>query len=278
MYYAYATQSKDNGKMTNIQVASSTDHEHWKYEGEALPQKPTWASKTQSFWAPDVFFDAKLNKFVMFFSGETDDHVGKAMGVAYSAGPLGPFVDKGEPLMKGPSSHCIDPKGFVDPKTGKHMLYWGSDFEPLRVQEMTDDWSALKPGSTPTVVVLPGQDKTYSKLVEGSWLDYYKGTYYLYYSGDYCCGMGANYAVMIAKASSPFGPFMRLGESNGSLNSTILVKDSIYTAPGHNSIFQDEKGRRFIAYHAIELAHREKGRVMCISPIVYKNGWPVVTK
>ena len=141
---------------------------------------------------------------------------------------------------------------------------------------MIDDWSAFKPGTTATAIVYPGKDKTYSNLVEGSWLDYYKGTYYLYYSGDNCCGAKANYAVMIAKADNPQGPFIRLGESNQSLNSVILEKDAIYTAPGHNSIFQDEKGKRFIAYHAIEIAHKEKGRVMCISPVQYKNGWPVV--
>ncbi|HMG10673.1 MAG TPA: family 43 glycosylhydrolase, partial [Mucilaginibacter sp.] len=201
---------------------------------------------------------------------------GKCLAVAYADNPLGPFIDKGEPLLKGTSFHCIDPKGFVDPKTGKHLLYWGSDFEPLRVQEMTDDWSAFKPGTSPTAIVYPGKDKTYSNLVEGSWLDYDKGTYYLYYSGDNCCGDKANYAVMIAKAGNPFGPFVRLGESNHSLNSAILEKDAIYTAPGHNSIFQDEKGMKFIAYHAIEIAHKEKGRVMCISPVQYKNGWPVV--
>ena len=277
-YYAYATQGRSNGKMVNIQMASSADGWHWKYEGDALPQKPKWASNTQSFWAPDVFFDAGLNKFVMIFSADPNELTGKCLAVAYADKPLGPFIDKGEPLLKGSSFHCIDPKGFVDPKTGKHLLYWGSDFEPLRVQEMTADWSALKKGTTAKAIVYPGKDKTYSNLVEGSWLDYDHGTYYLYYSGDNCCGDKANYAVMIAKASDPFGPFIRLGESNGTLNSVILEKDSVYTAPGHNSIFQDEKGHRFIAYHAIEITHKEKGRVMCISPIQYKNGWPVVGK
>lgn len=277
-YYAYATQGGNNGKTMNIQVASSADGRVWKYEGDALPQKPNWASNTHNFWAPDVFFDAKLNKFVMIFSADPNELTGKCLAVAYADNPLGPFIDKGEPLLKGKGFRCIDPKGFVDPKTGKHLLYWGSDFEPLRVQEMTDDWSAFKAGTSPVSVVYPGKDKTYSNLIEGSWLDYYKGTYYLYYSGDNCCGDKANYAVMIAKAPNPFGPFVRLGERNKTLNSAILEKDETYTAPGHNSIFQDEKGNRFIAYHAIEIAHKEKGRVMCISSIQYKNGWPVVIK
>lgn len=277
-YYAYATQSRNNGKTINIQVASSFDHQQWKYEGDALPQKPKWASNTQNFWAPDVFFDAKLKKFVMFFSADPDGLTGKCLGVAYADNPLGPFTDKGEPLLCGSGFQNIDPKGFTDPKSGKHLLYWGSDFQPLKVQEMTDDWSAFKPGTKPKPIVYPGKDKTYSNLIEGSWLDYNKGIYYLYYSGDNCCGEKANYAVMIARASNPLGPFERLGEVNRSLNSTILEKDSVYLAPGHNSIFKDEKGKKWIAYHAIERSHKEKGRVMCINRITYKNGWPVVLK
>ena len=277
-YYAYATQSRNNGKTVNIQVASSTDHQHWKYEGDALPQKPKWASNTQSFWAPDVFFDAKLNKFVLFFSADPNELTGKCLGVAYADNPLGPFTDKGEPLLCGSGFRNIDPKGIVDPKSGKHLLYWGSDFQPLKVQEMTDDWSAFKPGSTAKAIVYPGKDKTYSNLIEGSWLDYDKGMYYLYYSGDNCCGAKANYAVMVARASNPTGPFERLGEANHSLNSAILEKDSVFLAPGHNSVFQDKKGRKWIAYHAIERSHKEKGRVLCINRIVYKNGWPIVLK
>lgn len=278
-YYAYATQAPGaDGRMINIQVAWSTDHEHWTYAGDALPQKPSWASNTQSFWAPDVFFDAKLKKFVMFFSADPNELSGKWMGIAYADNPLGPFTDRGTPLMKGPSFQCIDPKAFTDPKTGKHFLYWGSDFQPLRVRKMKDDWSDFKEDSQATVVVEPGKDKSYSNLIEGSWLDYDNGTYYLYYSGDNCCGAGANYAVMIAKADNPLGPFVRLGERNQTLNSAILIKDAVYTAPGHNSIFTDEKGNKFIAYHAIEIAHKEKGRVMCISPVKYQNGWPLVTK
>lgn len=277
-YYAYATQSQTNGKTVNIQIASSSDHQHWKYEGDALPKKPKWASNTQGFWAPDVFFDNRLNKFVMFFSADPNELTGKCLGVAYADNPLGPFKDKGEPLLCGSGFRNIDPKGFVDPKTGKHLLYWGSDFQPLKVQEMTDDWSVFKPGTSPKAIVYPGKDKSYSNLIEGSWVDYQNGFYYLYYSGDNCCGINANYAVMVARASNPLGPFERLGEANHSLNSAILVKDSLYLAPGHNSIFTDKKGKKWIAYHAIEKSHPEKGRVMLINPVIYKNGWPLVIK
>ncbi|MDQ2719460.1 MAG: family 43 glycosylhydrolase [Bacteroidota bacterium] len=56
-YYAYSTQGRHDGKMNNIQVTSSKDLFNWKYEGDALLQKPPWASNTQSFWTPDVLYD-----------------------------------------------------------------------------------------------------------------------------------------------------------------------------------------------------------------------------
>src|ERR1044072_2227519 len=72
-YYAYATQTLYNGKTINIQVASSPDLQHWTILGDALPQKPSWASTTQDFWAPHVLYDSSMKKYVMFYSAESDE-------------------------------------------------------------------------------------------------------------------------------------------------------------------------------------------------------------
>lgn len=285
-YYAYATQGSYNGKMSNIQTASSKDLYNWKYEGDALPQKPVWANHTQDFWAPHVFYDSLISQYVMFFCAKSNDTASdKCIGVAFADKPTGPFVDKGTPLIVGKGFSEIDPMVFIDPATGKKLLYWGSGFMPLRVRELTDDWKAFKEGSVPKPLIFPGSEKNYTALIEGAWVDYYGGKYYLYYSGDNCCGSKANYAVMVAKADSAAGPFKRLGEVNGTGSSVILEKDSQWIAPGHNSIVKDKKGNRWIAYHAITKDTFEAGklsgadnvsRVFCIKPIVYKNGWPLV--
>ena len=288
-YYAYATQGRHEGKMNNIQVAFSKDLLNWKYEGDALPQKPVWASNTQDFWAPDVQYDSSRKGFVMFYCAKSDDTAyDKCIGVAFSKNPTGPFIDKGTPIIQGKGFADIDPKAIVDPQTGKKILYWGSGFEPIKVRELTDDWKNFKEGSVATPVVFPGKEISYSKLIEGAWMDYHHGKYYLYYSGDNCCGDGANYAVMVARADNAFGPFERLGEANGTGSSVILKKDSVWFAPGHNSIVKDKNGNSWIAYHAIWRTEAEKEkqnhrnkyvrRVMCIEPLVYKNGWPVVER
>ena len=288
-YYAYATQGTYEGKMNNIQVATSKDLFHWKYLGDALPQKPTWASNTQSFWAPDVLYDPSIKQYVMYYSAKNNDtSVNMCTGVAFSKNPAGPFIDKGSPILQGKGFSNIDPMAMIDPKTGKKILYWGSDFAPIQVRELNGNWKSFKEGSTATPVLLPDKEKEYSKLIEGAWVDYHDGKYYLYYSGDFCCGDNANYAVMVARSDNAFGPFEGLDEANGTNSSVILEKDSSWFAPGHNSIVKDNKGNLWIAYHAIwpnEAAMaREEGkdkyvrRVMCIEPVVFKNGWPVVKK
>ena len=288
-YYAYATNSMHDGKMINIQIASSKDLFNWKYEGDALPQKPDWASKTQRFWAPDVLYDSTTSEYVMFYSAENNDtSLNMGIGVAFSKNPTGPFHDSGKPILQGKDFKNIDPMAMIDPQTGKRLLYWGSDFAPIKVRELNDDWNTFKEGTIATSVMFPGKEKDYTKLIEGAWVDYHDGRYYLYYSGDNCCGDNANYAVMVARSENAFGPFERLGEANGTGSSVILQKDSTWTAPGHNSIFKDNDGNSWIAYHAIwkNEAETEKAkhenkyvrRVMCIEPVIYKNEWPIVEK
>jgi GH43 family beta-xylosidase len=288
-YYAYATNGMNNGKMNNIQIATSTDLSNWKYEGDALPQKPLWASHTQRFWAPDVLYDSSISEYVMFYSAQNNDtSLNMCIGVAFSKNPTGPFHDSGKPILQGKDFKNIDPMAMIDPQTGKRLLYWGSDFAPIKIQELNDDWKSCREGTVAKPIMFPGKEKDYTKLIEGAWVDYHDGKYYLYYSGDNCCGDHANYAVMVARADKAFGPFETLGEANGTGSSVILQKDSIWTAPGHNSIFKDNAGKPWIAYHAIwkNEAEKEKAkhdnkyvrRVMCIEPVIYENGWPVIEK
>lgn len=274
-YYAYATQGK-----SNIQAARSLDLQHWEILPDVLPVRPNWANK--HFWAPHVIFDPGIKKYVLFYSGESiDEKTGKCLGVAYADSPEGPFVDKGSPLLCGKSFINIDPMAIIDPKTNKKLLYWGSDSKPLKVQEMTEDWSDFSPNSKPINLVWAKGEKNYTHLIEGSWLDIDNGQYYLYYSGDNCCGVNANYAVLVARSNSALGPFEPMGQHLPSKSSVILEKDNEWIAPGHNSIFTDKDGNKWIAYHAIKADPTDPkkvsgGRVMLIKRISYKDGWPVV--
>ena len=278
-YYAYATNGSIEGKHYNLPVAVSKDLQEWKIAGDALPQKPNWATK--DFWAPHVLFDPALNQYVLFYSGEKGENTGKCLGVAFSDTPVGPFIDKGSPLVCGSGFVNIDPFAFVDPKSNKKLLYWGSAHESIRVQELSDDWRSFKKDSEPAFLIHPHQEKNYDRLIEGAWVDYYNGEYYMYYSGDNCCGPNANYAVLVAKSKSAFGPFTTMAKGKGIESSALVRKDENWLAPGHNSIFRDKKGQAYIAYHAIPISTTDNiqtygTRVMLIKPLTYKKGWPFV--
>jgi len=285
-YYAYATQTKRGDRWVNIQLARSTDLTHWRLLGDALPVKPGWASKTQDFWAPHVVRGG--NKYIMYYSAKpdtSDERHGLCLGVATARSPRGPFRDIGRPLQCGPGFVNIDPMEYDDPTTGKHLLYWGSGFEPIKVQELARDMISFARGSAPKDLVWPNPAKdAFPVLVEGSWVIRRGGYYYLFYSGDNCCGTKANYAVMVARSKSATGPFETLEQATGKPHSIILEKRGHWVAPGHNSIVTDRAGRDWIVYHAVDDRRpREKAsddlntrRVMLIDRILWRDGWPVI--
>ncbi len=223
----------------------------------------------------------------MYYSAESnDENIGKCLGVAVSNSPEGPFVDKGEPLFCGKGFVNIDPMAFDDPATGKKLLYWGSGFEPIKVRELTRDRLNFKKDSKTVNVVYPKKDKDYNNLIEGAWVIKRNGNYYLFYSGDNCCGENAHYAVMVARGETADGPFTRYGEVNGTGSSVILEQKGDWLAPGHNSIIQDDNKQDWILYHAIDPGDkwlknelegdRKDKRVMLMDKLIWENGWPMV--
>jgi arabinan endo-1,5-alpha-L-arabinosidase len=288
-YYAYATQTVLNGRMVNIQVARSVDLIHWEHLGDALPIKPVWANQTQKFWAPHVSRAGET--YYMYFSADANTLTGLCLAVATSKSPRGPFADSGKPLKCGESFVNIDPMAFDDPRTGRRLLYWGSGFQPIRVQELSPDRTSFMPGSRAIDLVAPiknDEPDNYQRLVEGGWVTEHNGYYYLFFSGDNCCGDKAHYAVMVARSRSATGPFETLAQATGKSNSAILERNERWIAPGHNSIVRDAKGQDWIFYHAIDSRNRtlkneisgdrDVRRIMLMDQIVYRNGWPVIER
>lgn len=285
-FYAYATQAVINGKLHHIQVSRSKDLINWERLPDALPERPIWADKPEpKFWAPHV--SEADGKYFLYYSADPNTLTGLCLAVAVAEKPAGPFKDIGKPLKCGESFINIDPMAFDDPKTGKRLLYWGSGFQPIKVQELAANRIEFAPNSKPIDLIAPHktEDLTdYQRLVEGAWVTYRKGFYYLFYSGDNCCGDKAHYAVMISRSRSATGPFETL-QSTGKPNSVILEKNAEWIAPGHNSVIRDDAGNDWIFYHAISAKERNLSkentvggdrdvrRVMLMNQLVYSNGW-----
>lgn len=286
-YYAYATQTIIDGQTVNIQVARSRNLITWEHLGDALPVKPAWANETQKFWAPHV---SQFNDtYYMYFSADPNVLTGLCLAVATARSPRGPFTDSGKPLKCGASFVNIDPMAFDDPRTGKRLLYWGSGFQPIRVQELAPDRVSFQQGSQPVELIKTIKDEkpdNYQRLIEGAWMTERGGYYYLFFSGDNCCGDKAHYAVMVARSKSATGPFETLSRATRKSNSAILERNERWIAPGHNSVVRDAAGHDWIFYHAIDSKNRflkndisgdrDVRRVMLMDRLVYRNGWPMI--
>lgn len=285
-YYAYATQTERDGRMLNLQAARSPNLRDWEHLGDALPVKPRWASKTQDFWAPHVHHAD--GTYFLYYSAKpdvalADQKRGLCLAVATADRPEGPFTDMGRPLLCGDGFVNIDPMAFDDPATGKRLLYWGSGFQPIKVQELAPDRMSFATGST-VIELIPAVKSEdpgeYQRLVEGPWITRRDGWYYLFYSGDNCCGPNAHYAVMIARSRSATGPFVNASDK------VILEKDANWNAPGHNAVATDERGQDWMVYHAVDVRRpRSKPtdevntrRVMLIDRIQWRDGWPTVLR
>ena len=197
-YYAYATQTKRAGQILNFQVARSHNLVDWVHLGEAMPDKPVWASNSQRFWAPDVSRHPD-GRYLLYYSAQPNDpSAGLCLGVAVATRPEGPFRDSGRPLLAGGKGfEDIDPMRFVESGSGNQLLYWGSGFGPLKVRELAADGLSFRPESTTRQLVQPRTDAaSYGRLIEGSWVHFRQGWYYLFYSGDNCCGPDARYGLL----------------------------------------------------------------------------------
>ena len=125
-------------------ILHSSDLQQWEPKGFIFPagHEPSWAAtgpNTGDFWAPEM---AKVGtEFWTVFTARQRSNA-LAIGLARAPSPLGPWIDKGEPLIKGKpinttglgfdasqplmSGGVIDSHLFLDP-AGEGYLFWKDD-------------------------------------------------------------------------------------------------------------------------------------------------------
>ncbi len=255
--YYEGQDSASGGKEFNITewlCYSTTDMKTWTNHGSVL--KPTdfkWA--VGEAWASQVV--EKNGKFYYYTTVQAGEpFVGKAVGVAVSDSPTGPFVDAiGAPLVH-------------DKMTDNGARGWWNDIDPTVLIDGDDAWLCWGNGTCflaklkPNMVELDGEIKVIDlpKYVEGPWLHKHNDIYYLTYAG-----MGAGREnIAYATATSMEGPWTYQGELTG------MAENSFTIHPG----IAEYNGQWYLFYHnAVLTIDGIKGaigrRSVCVDKLFY---------
>lgn len=263
-YYLYGTENT-----RNVPIFSSKDLVDWKFEGTAF----TDATRPQmvpdgSIWAPDIqHFDGK---YVLYYSksrwgGEWECGV----GVATADKPAGPFTDHGKMFIGSEIGvqNSIDP--FFFEEDGKRYLFWGS-FRGIYGVELSDDGLSVREGAEPVRIA--------GTLTEGTNIVKRGNYYYLIGSAGTCCeGERSTYRVMMARATSLFGPYTNRngGKALDNQFTLLLERSDEVVGPGHNSNFvTDDAGNTWMIYHGFDAKDIDAGRKVYMDMIMWDGGWP----
>ena len=228
--YYWFGEKRNARASQGVNVYSSKDLYHWKYEGVALSQSEDPQSDITVgcvMERPKVIYNAKTKKYVMWFHLEMKGQGYRAAraGVAISDKVTGPyqFVKSFRPN----ENMSRDMTLFVDDDGKAYQIYSSRENYDMRIVQLSDDYTS------PTT-----KDKMmFSEQREAPAIFKYNKKYYLITSG--CTGWAPNKAS-VHVADSLFGNWKNLGNPlHGSGAGSTYGGQSTYILPvmGKKSAF-----------------------------------------
>jgi GH43 family beta-xylosidase len=258
----YVATCTSGGAADAFPLRTSKDMVTWTWAGHIFPsaRKPTWARG--DFWAPEIHRVG--TGYIAYYTARHAD--GKlSIGAATGPSAVGPFTDIGVPLVHDSAMGMIDATVFTD-TAGIRYLVWKADGNavgqptPIYGQQLSADGRALV-GTRRTLI--SNNLAWEGGVVEAPWVVARDGYYYLFYSGN--AYYNSTYAIGVARATSPLGPYTKLG-------APILKSASGWIGPGHGSVVTSPSGTSTMVYHAWNSG--QTARVMLVDPIIWSGGWP----
>ena len=250
-----------------FQIHTSRNLVFWQDSGSyILPDgKPPWAANGNRNWAPEIHRVGSA--YVAYFTSVNAQNV-LSVGAAHATDPLGPYQDRGGPLVEDPLG-VIDPTFFEDDDGSRWLIYKIDGNSqgrptPIRAQRLTDDGLSLT-GSAHDLLV--NDSSTWEGgVIEAPWMVKRNGTYYLFYSGNV---YDSRYRTGVARASQLLGPYTKHG-------APILANNATWVGPGHGSVVPVGADDYFV-YHAWRASDMGAGRQVMADRITWQNGWPQIS-
>ena len=273
----------------------------WQPDGYVFPRgrQPWWAVPASGrghqglYWGPEIYhlngrwmivFAAQYNpasEAISFPAGEEPDPGTMMIGVATARSLSGPWSSRivhyrgqfdalgGEPEIGGGT---IDPSIVRDRRTGQLYLFWAVQQHAIWVGKLSADGLRLDPHIHKILDVSEPWECYQGKCtLEGPEPVYHDGRYYVFYSA--ASTWNGSYALGVAAASSPLGPYVKrsapvLRSGHGFLG----------TASSSHPVLGPD-GRLYVLYHGLlhSLSIHDSGaRVLMLGRLHWRGFWPIV--
>ncbi len=272
-YYCYAT-SFVNG----FYVWHSRDLICWSEPEICFEPENHWADC--DYWAPEVVYHN--GKFIMHYTAREKGTGTLRLGVAISDTPKGPFVDAlGGPLL--PVGYAnIDGSVYVGEEG--NFLYFSRDCSQNYVNGVKTsqiycvrlDDTLTHAVSDPELMTTPTEPWELKSLDtnhlwnEGPCVVKFGTKYVMNYSAN--CYATNDYAICIATADSPLGPWIKAPEANPVLS----CAEELFGA-GHNAFFRTKEGKLMTAFHIqTDPEHPSGNRRACIGEVIFSEDSGIV--
>lgn len=269
IWYLYAT-----GSTVDLEVWYSEDLVTWHHGGIVWTPPAGSFGEAGDVWAPHV--EVTQEGYYLYYTASFQ------IGLAFAESPLGPFEDLLEHPFVGGGFGGIGDGGFMGSWAGDYDEYaidafvlqaedgsltlYFTAYDPLasiRAIEMVDYETLAE--TEPVIVHSPDLSSWEGVVNEGAWVIERNSVIYLMYSGNLANTI--DYAVGVARASSPLGPFER-EHDNPLIHTNAEVG---FYGPGHHSVVAGAFDDLLMFYHTKISPEQGWERAIRYAPISFDD-------
>ncbi|KAJ5124326.1 uncharacterized protein N7515_008151 [Penicillium bovifimosum] len=247
-------------------------------------------------WAPTTIH--KNGLFYCYYTLSAQGSRNSSIGVATTPVIDGtPWTDHGAVINTGtgPGSdvypytvtNAIDASVVFDEDSGQAYLNYGSFWQGIWQVPLADEMVSVEDAGKPDAVQLAFIPKEKRKPIEGAWMSYRSGFYYLWFSHGKCCHFqkgfpapGKEYSIRVGRSKSVRGPFVdRKGTSLIDGGGTVVYGSNhgVVYAPGGLGVLNGSEGLDVLYYHYLNTSVGFKNGQAQLgwNYLDYEDGWPV---